>query len=133
MRYQAIVVGLVLAATGTGLALASDIYKWTDETGNVHYADIPSGDFPERVDIESRPTDPDRVQAMMRAMKNTRPQYLTVSQAARHFTVTPETIRRWISTGKLHAGRLPGGREYRIYSGDLDLLLEPVRPEGGAR
>ena len=49
--------------------------------------------------------------------------YITVLEAARHFTVTPETIRRWISTGKLHASRLPGGREYRIFADDLQLAL----------
>jgi hypothetical protein len=93
MRYQAIVVGLVLAATGTGLALANDIYKWTDEAGNVHYADIPSGDFPERVDIESRPTDPDRVQAMMRAMNDRRIKAAATKAAAASELPTDEEVR----------------------------------------
>ena len=52
--------------------------------------------------------------------------YLAVLDAARLLGVTPETVRRWISTGKLPAVRLAGGREYRIFHADLMLLLEPV-------
>ncbi len=67
MRYQAIAVALMLAVTAAGTAVAGDIYKWTDEEGNVHFSDRPTGEAPERLAIQSRPTDPARVQAMARA------------------------------------------------------------------
>ena len=66
-RYQAIAVALLLAVTAAGTALAGDIYKWTDEEGNVHFGDHPGGEEPERLEIESRPTDPARIRAMARA------------------------------------------------------------------
>jgi len=34
---------VMLALTAGGGAMASEIYKWTDEDGNVHYEDRPSG------------------------------------------------------------------------------------------
>jgi hypothetical protein len=33
----------VLAITAGGGAMANEIYKWTDEEGNVHYEDRPTG------------------------------------------------------------------------------------------
>ena len=49
----------LLALTATSVVFASDIYKWTDEDGNVHYGDKPMvSDQPERVAIDSAPTDP---------------------------------------------------------------------------
>ncbi len=46
------------------LAGASEIYKWTDAEGNVHYGDRPSGvASEERVAIASQRTDAARVQA----------------------------------------------------------------------
>jgi len=57
---------LMLAATS--LVFASDIYKWTDLDGTVHYGDRPAeGAQPERLAIASRPTDPASVQAMTQA------------------------------------------------------------------
>ncbi len=67
MRYQAIAVALMLAVTAAGTALAGEIYKWTDEEGNVYFGDHPGGEEPERLEIESRPTDPARIRAMARA------------------------------------------------------------------
>jgi len=67
MRYPIIVVGLMLALLGAGGALASEIYKWVDDEGNVHYGDRPVGEPVERLEIESRPTDPARIQAMNQA------------------------------------------------------------------
>jgi hypothetical protein len=56
-------------ALGLGLAmisaasLASEIYRWTDEEGNVHYGDRPTGVADEeRLAIKSRPTDDAAVQ-----------------------------------------------------------------------
>jgi hypothetical protein len=43
MRYLAIAVALMLAVTTAGTAVAGDIFKWTDEEGNVHFGDRPDG------------------------------------------------------------------------------------------
>jgi len=67
MRYQLIAVGLMLALMAAGAALASEIYKWVDDEGNVHYGDRPVGEQVELLEIESRPTDPARIQAMNQA------------------------------------------------------------------
>ncbi len=57
--------GLVLSA---GSVAASDIYRWTDANGNVHYGDRPSGaDTEQRLQITSRPTDPSRIQRIVEA------------------------------------------------------------------
>lgn len=53
-----------LAALVAGTALAGDIYRYTDEQGNVHYVDRPTGaETEERVAIASRRTDAAAVQA----------------------------------------------------------------------
>jgi len=58
---------VMLAATATlitGSAIASDIYRYTDADGNVHYVDRPTGAPSEqRMAISSKPTDPSQVQA----------------------------------------------------------------------
>ena len=55
---------LALVTFGAGTALASDIYRYTDSDGNVHYGDRPSGEASEvRVAISSKPTNPADVQA----------------------------------------------------------------------
>lgn len=55
----AIVIAFSIAATCT--SFASEIYKWTDEEGNVHFSDRPT-ESAERLAIRSRPTDLARVQ-----------------------------------------------------------------------
>jgi len=67
MRYLAIAIALMLAVTVAGGAVAGDIYKWTDEEGNVHFGDRPLGEDPERLSIQSKPTDSARVDAMVQA------------------------------------------------------------------
>ena len=67
MRYQAIAHVLLLALIAAGTATAAEIYKWTDEEGNVHFGDRPDGEEPEKVAIQSRSTDPARVQASVQA------------------------------------------------------------------
>jgi excisionase family DNA binding protein len=67
---------------------------------------------------------------------------LTVDEVAGHVKVNPETIRRWIKSGRLPAAR-PAGGPYRIHSTDVDRLFgvspkaqappEPSRPKALAR
>ena len=67
---------LALALVFSGTALASEIYKWTDADGNVHYVDRPSGQPTEqRVDITYKRTSGAAVQARVDARRE--------SQAAR--------------------------------------------------
>jgi hypothetical protein len=51
---------MLIAATGT--LCATEIYKSTDEEGNVHYGDRPTVGA-ERLTIQSRPTDSVRIQS----------------------------------------------------------------------
>jgi hypothetical protein len=61
---------IMLTVSVSGIALANDIYKWTDEDGNVHYGDRPTGvQSEERVAVSSRPTDPAAVQARIDARR----------------------------------------------------------------
>lgn len=56
-------------------------------------------------------------------------QLLTTSQAAREFTVSQETVRRWIASGQLRAVTLPSGH-HRVRRIDVEAILrgntEPV-------
>jgi len=47
---------------------------------------------------------------------------LTVPEAARRTGKNPETIRRWIRSGRLKAQRI--GTQHIIEEGDLEALLE---------
>ena len=57
MNYKLVISTLVATIATVNLASASEIYKWTDDEGNVHYTDTPQGDPSERLDIQSRSTD----------------------------------------------------------------------------
>ena len=61
---------VAIALTAGGSALSGEIYKWTDENGNVHYEDRPlGGEGTERVDIVSRSTDNAAVKASIDARR----------------------------------------------------------------
>jgi hypothetical protein len=61
------------ALMASGLVTAGEIYKWTDEDGNVHYEDRPVGKTDmEHVDIVSRSTDNTVVQARVDADRQAR-------------------------------------------------------------
>ena len=53
----------------SGAALSGEIYKWTDEDGNVHYEDRPTGGQVERVALLSKSTDNSSVQASIDARR----------------------------------------------------------------
>ena len=62
---------LVLALAASGPTLASEIYKWTDADGNVHYVDRPTGEPTEqRMDITYKRTDSASVQARASARRD---------------------------------------------------------------
>ncbi len=57
-----------LALTVAGNALASNIYKWTDEHGTIHYGDKPSGaSSEERLNVSYRRTDQNAVAERIKA------------------------------------------------------------------
>ena len=63
---------IVLAAAALGCSstvLSSEIYKWTDDNGNVHYEDRPDGEDVQRLDIASSNTDNSSVQASIDARR----------------------------------------------------------------
>jgi hypothetical protein len=61
------------ALLASGLAIGGEIYKWTDENGNVHYEDRPIGKTDvEHVDVVSRNTDNAEVQARLDADREAR-------------------------------------------------------------
>jgi hypothetical protein len=54
------------ALLASGLAVAGEIYKWTDDNGGVHYEDRPTGDTEiVRLDVRSKNTDNSVVQARL--------------------------------------------------------------------
>jgi len=68
MKYRLPITIACAALMASGLAVAGEIYKWTDEDGNVHYEDRPVGTTDmEHVDVRSRNTDNTVVQARLDA------------------------------------------------------------------
>lgn len=53
---------------------------------------------------------------------------LTVDEVAERVKVHPETVRRWIKSGRLPAVR-PGDGPYRVYSADFDRFFEAKREQ----
>ena len=54
----------MLAVSPAGMAFASDVYKWTDEHGNIHYGDRPTAEASEEpLAVSSKLTDPSKVEA----------------------------------------------------------------------
>lgn len=88
---------LALALASAGGALASEIYKWTDAEGNVHYGDRPAEDVvAERVEIRSRPTDRARVAAAAEARREARERRLGDGDSGQQAsdTASPEELRQ---------------------------------------
>ncbi len=68
LRKNAIAFAMMLAVSSAGMAFAGDIYKWTDEDGNVHYGDRPTAEASEEpLAVGSEITDPPKVQANYKA------------------------------------------------------------------
>ncbi len=64
IRNIAIVFLMMLAFSSAGVVFAGDIYKWTDEDGNVHFGDRPTANASAKsLAVSSGLTDPSKVQA----------------------------------------------------------------------
>lgn len=72
-RHSLITAVSIAAMLASGVTLASEIYMSTDENGNVHYVDRPTG-LPDeaRLDIVSRKTDNSAVMAQVKARREAR-------------------------------------------------------------
>jgi hypothetical protein len=93
MKKLAIATVSMLALVAAHSAIAGDIYKWTDAEGNVHYGDRPAGEQPERVAVESQPTDPARIQAATQARADARTARSEAAAAAAASGPTPEQLK----------------------------------------
>lgn len=72
-RLRHLLVFSMATLLASGVALGSEIYKWTDDEGNVHYVDRPTGQPDEtRLDIYSSRTDNAAVQARVQARREAR-------------------------------------------------------------
>lgn len=72
MRFRSMLLAFALTAAA-GTVNATEIYRWVDEDGIVHYVDLPTGaPGEEHLAIRSRPTDPARVEASVRARQEAR-------------------------------------------------------------
>ncbi len=68
MQIKSTLLVFTLSIAATGSLYGSSIFKWTDVDGTVHFSDLPTGAAgEERLEITSRPTDRDRVQAEAQA------------------------------------------------------------------
>ena len=92
MRTKLIATAATLALLAAGAATAKEIYKWTDEDGNVHYEDRPSGAQAEQVAIASRPTDPARVSAQVQARRDAQAKRAEEEAAAAAEQPSPEEL-----------------------------------------
>jgi hypothetical protein len=93
MRYLAIAVALMLAVTAAGTAVAGDIFKWTDEDGDIHFSDVPVSAESEKVAIQSRPTNPARVQAMVQSRTDAAAKAAEEQAAATPTGPSPEELQ----------------------------------------
>jgi excisionase family DNA binding protein len=50
-------------------------------------------------------------------------EFLTVDEAAARLKLQPDTVRRWLRSGKLRASKL--GRDWRIAGSSVEGLLKP--------
>ncbi len=74
MKHFRLVLTVAMAASmACGMAIAGEIYKWTDDDGSVHYEDRPTGNASiERLDVMSRNTDNTVVLARLDADRKAR-------------------------------------------------------------
>jgi catalase len=69
MIRKALILFTTASVAFSAAAVAGEIYKWTDENGNVHYEDRPTGDDVVRVAVSSSNTDNSSVRASIEARR----------------------------------------------------------------
>ena len=72
-RFRLMLTLSIAALIASGTTVASEIYEWTDDAGNVHYEDRPTGQAYElRRDVRSARTDNSAVLAQIQARREAR-------------------------------------------------------------
>jgi hypothetical protein len=92
MRNVNLTATLLLSVALASAATASEIYKWTDDDGNVHYTDKPIDASSEHLNIVSRATDDDAVRAQTQARLD-RQSEAAETAASAPVGPTPEALR----------------------------------------
>jgi len=93
MKLRITVLTTLLTVLAAGPLSASEIYKWTDAEGNIHFGDKPVGDAPERLAIASQPTDQAMVQAQNAARREARATAATEAAEAAANSPSAEELR----------------------------------------
>ncbi len=94
MKFRPVTVAALFTVFVIGPVSASDIYKWTDEEGNVHFGDRPTGELPaERLAIASNPTNRSAVQAENTARAEARTEAREAKAAAAAEAPTEEELQ----------------------------------------
>ncbi|MDH3613589.1 MAG: DUF4124 domain-containing protein [Gammaproteobacteria bacterium] len=118
MKRYALLITVAAALITGGTAVASEIYKWTDRDGNVHYEDRPTGDAPmERLAIVSRNTDNSAVRSQVAAKREAR---ATAEQVASE--APPE-----MSKAELRAEQEKRKEQCQMYRDRLEQFLRSQR------
>ena len=118
MKYFSLLLTVTAILATSGWAGASEIYKWTDEDGGVHYEDRPTGLPPmERLDIVSRNTDNTVVQARIAAQRKSR---ATAEQVASE--APPE-----MSKAEVRAEQEKRQQQCQMYRAKLESFLRSQR------
>lgn len=81
-----LLMGLMISA-----GAAAGVYRWVDAQGNVHYSDKPQSQQAEELQIQSRPTDPSRVNAQRQAMQEQAQQHAEQREEQRQAKKEQET------------------------------------------
>jgi len=94
MRTKTTALALLLTIAVTGTVFGSEIYKWVDEDGGVHYGDRPTGEASEEhLTIRSQPTDTSAVQARVDYRQSTQAARAEAKAKAKEDQPSPEELR----------------------------------------
>lgn len=93
MKLRITAIATLLTVFAAGTLSASEIYKWTDAEGNVHFGDKPVGAAPVKLAIASRPTDQAAVQAQNAARREARATAATEAAEAAAKLPSAEELR----------------------------------------
>jgi hypothetical protein len=117
-----------LAVTFGNAAMADGIYKWTDEDGNIHYEDRPSGNANvERLLLSYSRTDGSSVQGRIQARRNAQEGRREAKATAREEAETAAEKQSEIDANEKRCERyraqlamMTQGRRTRVYRVDED-------------
>ena len=119
MNSKIFLVGLTVCGLLAGSAMANEVYKWTDEDGNVHYEDRPAaGAEPEVIGLTYRRTDPDAVARQQQGLAD--------SMAAREEAKAVEAEAAQAAAARA-AEEAERGQKCEAYRGKLETFVTSRR------